>query len=69
MAQSKGPEEQGETEEEDLLRQTLIRSMLRFRNMTGAGFDSAAEARYQVHDQPMTDSQIVPGEHEEKQTD
>ena len=50
----------------DILRQTLIRSMLRFRNMTGASFDSAAQARYQQHDQPMTKSQIVD---DEKQTE
>lgn len=32
------------------LRTQIIRSMLRFRNLTGAQFDSAAQARFQNHD-------------------
>jgi len=36
----------------DALRSVLIRSMLRFRNLTGSQFDSAANHKYQQHDQP-----------------
>jgi len=32
------------------LRAGIIRSLLRFRNLTGAAFDSAAQAKYQKHD-------------------
>lgn len=40
------------------LRKLVIRSMLRFRNLTGAQYDSAAQARYQTHD--------AVGSHEQK---
>ena len=40
------------------LRKMVIRSMLRFRNLTGAQYDSAAQARFQNHD-PV-------GSHEQK---
>lgn len=39
-----------EKEKEAILRATIVRSMLRFRNLTGSKFDSAAEAKNQEHD-------------------
>jgi magnesium-transporting ATPase (P-type) len=33
------------------LRKMVVRSMLRFRNLTGAQYDSAAQARFQTHDE------------------
>lgn len=36
--------------EDPKLRKRIVRSMLRFRNLTGAQFDSAAQARFQTHD-------------------
>jgi len=33
------------------LRKMVVRSMLRFRNLTGAQYDSAAQARFQNHDE------------------
>ena len=44
----------GETHEEKL-RSALVRAMLRFRNQTGAQFDSAAQAKYQKVDNMITE--------------
>jgi len=35
---------------DETLKRSVIRAMLRFRNLTGSTFDSAAEARFQAHD-------------------
>jgi len=37
------------------LQSALVRSMLRFRNLTGSYFDSAAQAKYQNHDSMLKD--------------
>jgi len=38
----------------DALKSAIIRSILRFRNLTGSQFDSAATAKYQHHDSVTT---------------
>jgi len=35
---------------DETLKRSVIRAMLRFRNITGSAFDSAAQAKYQAHD-------------------
>jgi len=35
---------------DETLKRSVIRAMLRFRNITGSTFDSAAQAKYQAHD-------------------
>jgi hypothetical protein len=37
-------------DKEEKLKNTLVKTMLRFRNQTGSNFESAAQAKYQVHD-------------------
>eukprot|EP00808_Paulinella_micropora_P013493 g57589.t1 len=42
--------EQSKNKTDDSFKMHVIRAMLKFRNMTGSQFDSAAQAQYQVHD-------------------
>jgi len=43
-------EHPGRRDRDDVLKASIVRSMLRFRNLTGTKFDSAADAKNQDHD-------------------